>query len=62
MATMGKSNRGIVHSVQSAMFCYKQESGGSGLVVGKSPACKNVREEDIIEIHNQDMTGEDSVD
>jgi hypothetical protein len=49
-------------SVRSIPRCYKQDSWSNELVVRQSPASKNVSTEadDIVGIHHQATTGEDT--
>jgi hypothetical protein len=53
-----------VFSVRSVPRCYKQDSWSNELVVRQSPAGKNVstEAEDIVGIHHQATTGEDTAD
>jgi hypothetical protein len=65
-APIGNSNRGTVFSVQSVLRCYKQDSWVNSwckeLVVGQSPANKNVSMEleNTVEIRHQATTSEDT--
>jgi hypothetical protein len=54
------NSRGMVFSVRYVPKCYKHDSWSNELVVGQSPAGKNVRTEavDIVEIRYQATTGE----
>jgi hypothetical protein len=54
----------MVFSVWSVPVYYKQGNCNNGLVLGQSPASKNVsmEAEDIVGIHHQAMTGEDTAD
>jgi hypothetical protein len=54
------SNRGNVFSVRSVPRCYKQDNWSNELVVGQSPAGKNVstKAEDIVQVCHQATTGE----
>jgi hypothetical protein len=56
------SNRTTVFSVRCVPRCYKQANWSNELVVGQSPVGKNVsmEAEDIVGIHHQTMTGEDT--
>jgi hypothetical protein len=58
------SNRGTVFSVRPVPRCYKQDSWSNELVVGQSPAGKNVstEAEGIVEIRHQATTGEDTAE
>jgi hypothetical protein len=58
------SNRGAVFPVRSMPRCYKQNSWGNELVVGQSPASKNVsmEAEDSVGISHQETTGEKTAD
>jgi hypothetical protein len=57
-------NRWIVFSARSVPRCYKQDNWSNELVVGQSPAGKNVstEAEDIVENPHQATTGEDTAD
>jgi hypothetical protein len=58
------NNRGMVLSVRSMLISYKQGNWNNWLLVGQLPAGKNVsmEAEDIVGIHHQAMTGEDTAD
>jgi hypothetical protein len=58
------SNRGTVFSVRSVPRRHKQDNWSNELVVGQSPAGKNVSTEadDIVRIRHQATTGEDTSD
>jgi hypothetical protein len=58
------SNRGTVFSVWSVPGYYKQENWSNELVLGQSPASKNVNmgAEDIVRIRYQATTGENAAD
>jgi hypothetical protein len=58
------SNKGKVISVWSVPTCYKQDNWSNELVVGQSPAGKNVSLEakDIVWICRQAKTGEETAD
>jgi hypothetical protein len=58
------SNRGTVFSVWSVPRCYKQDKSRVWSVVGQLPASKkmSMKAEDIVGIHHQAMTGEDTRD
>jgi hypothetical protein len=58
------NNRGMLFSVRSVPRCYKQGRWSNGLVVGQSPAGRNVstEAEDIVGIRHQATIGEDTAD
>jgi hypothetical protein len=64
MATFGNSNRGMVFSLRSMSKRCKQDSWSNDLVEERLPAVKNVstEAEDIVGIHNQATTVEDTAD